>query len=128
MSDGDRDSKGRFVSGNIGGPGRPRGARAKLGEAFLTALCDDFHEHGEDAIREVREKRPADYLKVCASLMPKELTVKVDPLEELTPEQLDAHIRRLAGKISLETGIGEGLGVEGAPIEPEPPGGVPPVH
>jgi len=68
-----QDSKGRFVSGNIGG-GRPKGARAKLGEAFLQAMFDDFNKHGIAAVEQVREEKPDQYLKVIASLMPKEIT------------------------------------------------------
>ena len=68
-----QDDKGRFISGNIGG-GRPKGARAKLGEAFIKALFEDFNENGVDAIQQVRDEKPDQYLKVIASLMPKEIT------------------------------------------------------
>lgn len=80
----EQDDKGRFVSGNIGG-GRPKGARAKLGEAFLSALQEDFAEHGVDAIATVRDEKPDQYLKVIASILPKEL--------DLSDETMQAFVR-----------------------------------
>src|SRR5262249_7899277 len=36
----DRDGCGRFRAGGIGGPGRPRGSRNKLGEDFIAAVYE----------------------------------------------------------------------------------------
>ena len=69
-----QDERGRFIAGNSGNGGRPKGARAKLGEAFIKALFEDFNENGVDAIQQVRDEKPDQYLKVIASLMPKEIT------------------------------------------------------
>lgn len=66
-----KDEKGRFVTGNIGG-GRPKGARAKLGEAFLKAMQEDFAQYGLTAVETVRIEKPDQYLKVIASILPKE--------------------------------------------------------
>ena len=64
-----------FKPGQSGNPaGRPKGARSKLGEDFLNALRDDFQKHGIEALQEVREKKPSDYIKVVASILPKEIT------------------------------------------------------
>lgn len=64
-----------FKPGQSGNPaGRPKGARSKLGEAFLKELLGDFEQHGAAAIIKVREDRPADYVKVVASILPKELS------------------------------------------------------
>src|SRR5512146_2238170 len=38
----EQDEKGRFIAGNSGNGGRPRGARAKLGEAFMEAMRSSF--------------------------------------------------------------------------------------
>lgn len=64
----------KFEPGNKGGPGRPKGARTKLGEAFLEALLADFMEHGVSAIQRARLDMPAQYVRVLASILPKELT------------------------------------------------------
>ena len=74
-----------------GNPGRPKGSRNKLGEAFLDALHADWQEHGADAIARVRQDRPQDYLKVIASTLPKDLNVRdarANELRELSDEEL----------------------------------------
>jgi hypothetical protein len=58
-----------------GNSGRPKGARNKLGEDFLKALQEDFAKHGVEAIATVREEKPDQYLKVIASILPKEIDV-----------------------------------------------------
>jgi hypothetical protein len=64
-----RDEKtGRFLVGNNGMAGRPKGARNKLAEAFIDDLYADWKEHGIHVIQEVRETGPSDYLKICAIL------------------------------------------------------------
>ncbi|WP_127089059.1 hypothetical protein [Aquabacter cavernae] len=69
--------------------GRPKGARNKLGEEFLNALYVDFQEHGAEAIVRVREDKPDAYLKVIASLLPRQIDLtEAGPLEELTDDQL----------------------------------------
>lgn len=57
-----------------GNPGRPKGARSKLGEKFAAAMLRDFEEHGEPTIALARMEDPLGYLKVITSIMPKELT------------------------------------------------------
>lgn len=94
-----KDDKGRFIPGNNGGPGRPKGARSKLGEAFIAALHDDFEEHGVAVIAKVREEKPDQYMKVVASLLPKEF--KIETVSELTDEQLDSRIRQLASLFEI---------------------------
>jgi len=78
MSTEDRDTKGRFVNGGKPGPGRPLGARNKLGEAFLQALQEDFEQHGIEAIAECRKSKPEKYCSIVASLLPKEATLAVE--------------------------------------------------
>lgn len=104
MSDAEdpRDEKGRFQPGNNGGPGRPKGSRNKLGEAFIADFHADWEEHGATAIRTMREERPHEYVKVAASLLPKEF--KIETVSELSDDQLDARIRQLASVIEIGVG------------------------
>lgn len=89
-----------FQPGQSGNPkGRPPGSRNELCEAFVADLRADWDKHGPAAIRQVREEKPDAYLKVVASLVPKEMHVRVDPLEELTDEQLYERIRQLDAAI-----------------------------
>lgn len=77
-----KDEKGRFVTGNIGG-GRPKGARAKLGEEFLKAMQEDFAMHGVAAVEAVRVEKPDQYLKVIASILPKEIDLGEDTVQAM---------------------------------------------
>lgn len=97
-----------------GNPGRPKGARNKLGEAFIEALHNDFAEHGIAAIQTVRADKPDQYLKVIASLLPKELTLNFgDDRNELTDDELIERIRILTETVSPLLLAGAG-GSEGA--------------
>ena len=61
----------QFKPGNPGGPGRPKGSRSKLSEAYLKALADDFNEHGVETIQKLREEKPEIYVGAIGKLMPK---------------------------------------------------------
>lgn len=75
--------------GQSGNPnGRPKGSRNKLGEAFIEAIYDDFKENGVKAIERVRAKQPAQYLKVIASILPKELHIKDASLDDMSDDEL----------------------------------------
>ena len=65
-----RDSHGRFQTGNIGGPGRPKGSRNKLGEDFISAIYEDWTEHGAAVLKQVRQTSPSTYLRVSPASSP----------------------------------------------------------
>lgn len=85
-----------FKPGQSGNPtGRPKGSRSKLGEAFLSDLLTAWDQRGVDAINCVIGEKPEQFLKVVASLMPRDLNIKVDPLSDLTDKQLVERIGML---------------------------------
>ena len=107
ITDHNRNEAGRFLTGNSGGPGRPKGARNKLSEALLQALADDFEANGAAVIEQVHTERPHDYLKVCASVMPKRLES-----EDVTPvksprEMTDAELEAVIWKQYDELGVSQ---------------------
>ena len=67
----------RFELGRAGGPGRPKGARHKLGEAFLEALLADFKAHGAEALLKCRLKHVDAYVAMLGRLMPREINVEI---------------------------------------------------
>jgi hypothetical protein len=80
--------------GQSGNPaGRPKGSRNKLSEDFVAALYNDFQEHGSAAIAACRAEKPDVYLRVIAGILPKDVQLKVQSLDELTDDQL---MRKLA--------------------------------
>jgi hypothetical protein len=70
--------------------GRPKGSRNKLGEAFIQAMHDDFLDHGPKVIEAVRNEKPDQYLKVIASILPKQLEIKDSAFDGISDEQLAA--------------------------------------
>ena len=73
----DKKQDTRFKSGQSGNPaGRPKGSRNKVSEKLLEALATDFDAHGKEVIEKVRTDRPADYLKIVASLVPKQMEIE----------------------------------------------------
>lgn len=78
-----------FKPGQSGNPvGRQKGSRNKLGEDFIQALQESFNQHGAETIEAVRVERPHEYLKVVASILPKELNVRTDALNEMSDDDL----------------------------------------
>lgn len=80
-----------FKPGQSGNPnGRVKGSRNKLGEAFVTALANDFEVNGVKVIETVRTERPHEYLKVVASLLPKQIEIKESAFDGIGDEELAA--------------------------------------
>lgn len=112
--------------GQSGNPaGRPKGSRNKLGEAFIQALHADFEAHGEKVIEAVRKEKPAEYLKVVASLLPKQVEIREGAFDGVDDEQLAALVAAARSALGV-TGRGA-AGTEKAQ-SPKPPQIVPAVH
>ncbi len=108
----------RWNKGQSGNPkGRPMGARTKLAEEFLDALYDDWQTHGADVLAECRETKPVDYIRIVTGLLPKEVSVSFDPLEDLSDEDLERRIRLLTTEV---LGTSASLGGESASQAREP--------
>jgi Family of unknown function (DUF5681) len=64
--------------GESGNPaGRPKGSRNKLSEEFVAEIYADWCEHGAAALQTVKENRPEVYVKVVASLLPREVHAEI---------------------------------------------------
>jgi len=71
--------------GQSGNPsGRPRGARSKLSENFLTDLHDAWLELGPDALARCAEQRPDAFVRIVADLMPRNVSVDVSHSVDMT--------------------------------------------
>ncbi len=97
-----RNDAGRFQTGGNGGPGRPKGSRNKLSEEFLAALHDNFLQNGVTAIERMCEEDPTAYLRMIASLVPRQFVIdRTSDLDALSEDELDERIRELAAFLDL---------------------------
>jgi hypothetical protein len=87
-----RSEATQFKRGHPSGGGRRKGSRDKIATSLLEGIAKDFGQHGEEAIKICRIERPTEYLKIVASLLPKELEATIDGNVEVT-HQIE-HIRR----------------------------------
>jgi hypothetical protein len=73
--------------GQSGNPaGRPMGSRNKFTEDVIQAFAVDWAAGGPEVIARVRQQDPSTYLRVIASILPKDLLLTVQPS---TPGNLD---------------------------------------
>lgn len=90
----------RFRPGN---PGRPKGSRNKLGEAFIQDLYADWQANGPEAIERVRRERPDVYLKVIASLLPQKLDIS--HVDSMSDDERLSRIQELAEQLSAVVNV-----------------------
>jgi hypothetical protein len=105
----------RGDGGNKGG-GRRQGARNRISTALLTAFAEDFEKFGEETVRITRVEKPVEYLRIAASLLPKEFEIThSQQLHELSDEELEQFIERLRLELHRSTVIDVTVGAEPAP-------------
>ncbi len=74
-----RDGKGRWLPGKTANPaGRPKGIKHKLSASFINDLALHWQAEGGDILRRVTEEDPAAVLRVIASLVPREMMLKLE--------------------------------------------------
>ena len=120
VSTGKKQAATLFKPGQTGNPsGRPKGSKNKLGEDFIAALAADFEVHGAAVVQTVRTEKPDQYLKVIASILPKEIEIKRTTLDGLSDDELAAGLETLRAIIAGGNGAGSP-----APIIKGEPGAV----
>jgi Family of unknown function (DUF5681) len=82
--------------GQSGNPkGRPKGSRNKLSEEFFRDLCEAWQAFGKPALETMAMLYPAEFVRMAASLMPRELEATTTPvINRMSDAQLDAMIAR----------------------------------
>src|SRR5919108_3885794 len=94
------ESDVRFQPGGPAGPGRPKGARNKLGKRFLDDCLADWEEHGAAAIRIMRIEDPIKYCLMMASILPREVDVTSTTITELPDDELDRIIGEMRARLA----------------------------
>lgn len=116
----DHSTKGHFVSGNRGAiKGAPfkikRERRRVFTTKVLSDLLADWKEHGPSAIAACRLEDPSGYVRAAISLLPKDINVNVNPIEQMPDDRLLDYIRGLEETIvaAIAAGAGTTGGTEG---------------
>lgn len=107
-----------FEKGMVKTGGRARGVKNRLSQAFMTALVEDFEQHGAEAIKICRVEKPNEYLRVIAHLMPKELEISHNTLTEIDDTELAGFIEYI--RVQLGGRLERAAGREAETIDGEP--------
>ena len=76
---------GRFLPGNAG---RQAGARNRLTEMFWRDMVAAWEKRGRAAIEQTIAERPAEFLRIVARLMPREVDVTLDAYDDLSDDDI----------------------------------------
>ena len=93
-------------------------ARVKLQRKYFDALLADFAEHGETAIKIMRIEEPSAYIRVIASLMPKEFTVTDNALGDMSDEDLRQLLARAQAMLKIIDVTPEKAGLPAPKVRP----------
>ena len=75
------------------GNGRARSSKGslnKLAELFCADMLRAWHAQGPEIIKRTIETDPATFLRICSSLVPKDLDVAHNRFEHMSSQELDA--------------------------------------
>ncbi|MEO1642142.1 MAG: hypothetical protein AAFR74_02320 [Pseudomonadota bacterium] len=105
-----------FQKGNKASPGRPKGSRNKLGEAFIADLFAAWERDGADAIQRVIRDKPDVFLKVVSTLIPKQVDINpvtINKIELVAPKCEQSNTKSISKQpqsdCSAEGGLLEGF-------------------
>ena len=92
----------KWKPGQSGNPaGRKPGDRNKFGTHFISDFYADWVQHGAAAIEKLRLESPKDYVKVAASLLPRELHVKAASIVDgWTEDEVKAALEHIRSQIA----------------------------
>jgi hypothetical protein len=78
--------------------------RSKLTTEFFEDFYATWQKHGAQALKDVAEKSPRDFVRAAAMLMPREFELK-SPLNELTDAELADLIAAVQSLIAAGTAV-----------------------
>lgn len=111
----------RFKPGN---PGKPKGARHHIEENFLKDVLAAWKASGKKAITDMIADKPGDFVKMVASLLPKDVNLNVNDDREMTDDELVERIRSLTATLApllVDRTGGDAVALEAQAISDKPP-------
>lgn len=115
------EQTGQFLPGHKRSGGRRKGARNRLHADFVVALQEHFANQGKSAIEIVFKENPKDYLKIIASILPKEFILEDGRLETMSDDEIAGYLAEIRQLKAAERKTIE-LKAERKPIEHKPAG------
>lgn len=91
-----------FNKGVSGNPkGRPKGSKNKLSEFFLRDMVAAWESNGVSVINDVIREKPDVFLRVVASLVPKEMNLNVtNDVEAMTDDEIRTELAEIADALA----------------------------
>jgi hypothetical protein len=104
----------KFQPGQSGNPnGRRPGCRNRFNEAFINDLYADWQQHGVEVIEKVRTEHPQIYLRVCASVQPRDVHIRTESLEQgMSDEEFNYVLGEIRRSRLARAGSADGAGSE----------------
>lgn len=112
-----------FQPGHSGG-GNRRGKRDKITQAFLNDLELVWREDGAAALKAAAKDKPAEFAKMVASLLPRQVEIE-RPLADMNDDELAQLVDTIREALAAAKPPGSGAEV---PAEPQPPSDVSSLH
>ena len=103
-----------------GNPGRPIGARQKMGDYLFETVLEDLRERGREALKELREKNVAEYFRFISGLLPKEARLDVNGQIAHLSQPVSEVDSWLGETITLEAHSHDAQPVPSGPVLPAP--------
>ena len=119
-----RNLREPWKPGESGNPaGRPRGSRHKLSEVFLGEVCTAWQEQGRAAIDAMIAKNPADFVRVVASLVPRQFDLSPqDPYGDIGDDELEEILTVLRSAIAeRKAALDDSAAGDGQPLVDKKP-------
>ena len=104
-------------SGNLNGRGK--GTRNQLAEAFVADLHSKWEEKGIEAIDKMATDDPSGFVRVVASILPKEIHGK-DELSDVSDAELAAFLDTIRASLGVSAEGGENPSDKGGPKQAGP--------
>lgn len=94
-----------WKAGEVANPnGRPKGSRHRISEDFLRDFHNAWEQHGVEALNKVAEDKPHEFVRAAVSLLPKELHVKTDALEDMSEHDIADNLAAVRSVIAADIG------------------------